>query len=236
MNADAFLYDLPSVLLNGESFFLWEIGQRRVIDHWMDHLFRSNASMTLWLERNDEPLTDYISGTFPLCKRAEVKAGLPDASTGICTFVDSDGAIQLQRGTAIVPCLPPDQPVTKTWFAMVCRWLAELQKFGTQLPELETQFAPGVIIGHHCSISKDTVLIAPCWIGAGCTISGSVIGPNTVVGEECVVAAGNEISESYVLSRSYVRPNRRLDGVIVSGRKIFDHATGHASVMSKPAK
>lgn len=232
MNADAILYDQPSVMLNGESFFLWEIGQRRVIDHYVDYLFRSNATLTLWIEREDEPLTAYVNDTFPLCKRATVKAGIPDAATDTCTFVKADGAIQLQRGSAIVPCLPPDQPVTQSWFAMVKRWLAELQKFGTQLPELETQVAPGVIVGHHCSISKDTVLNAPCWIGSGCTISGATIGPNAVIGEDCVVAAGAHITDSYVLSHGYIRPNIKLDGVVVSGRKTFDHATGHPAVMS----
>lgn len=232
MNADAILYDHPAVLLHGESFFLWEIGQRRVIDHWMDHLFRSNVSLTLWLKKNDEPLMAYVSDTFPLCKRAAVNAGLPEAATDACTFVDAEGSIQLQRGSALVSCLPPDQPVTKTWFAMVKKWLLELQKFGTQLPELETQIAPGVIVGHHCSISKDTVLNAPCWIGSGCTISGATIGPNAVIGEDCVIAPGAHVTESYVLSRGYVRPNTKLDGVIFSDRKSFDHATGQPAVMS----
>lgn len=231
MNADAILYDKSSVLLNGESFFLWELGQRRVIEHWMDHLFRSNAMLTLWLEKSDEPLAAYVRDTFPLCKQAEVKTGVPEAATDTCAFVDASGAIQLQRGTAIVPCLP-DQPVTKTWFAMVKKWLLELQKFGTQLPELETLIAPGVIIGHHCSISKDTVFNAPCWIGSGSTISGATIGPNVVVGEECVIAAGTHITDSYVLSRTFIRPNMKLDGVIATSKNFIDHATGEPAVLS----
>lgn len=225
MNADAILHAQPSALLNHEPFFLWEIGQRRVIEHWMEHLFRSNATLTLWLENNDDALAAYVRDTFPTCKRAEVKTGLPEAATDACTFVNAEGAIQLQRGTAIVPCLP-DQPVTKTWFAMVRRWLLDLQKLGTQLPELETQIAPGVIIGHHCSISKDTVFNAPCWIGSGSTISGATIGPNTVIGEECVIAAGTHITESYVLSRSFIRPNTRLEGVVATSKTFVDHATG----------
>lgn len=231
MNADAFLYDQPSALLNNEPFFLWEIGQRRVIEHWMEHLFRSNATLTLWLETNDETLAAYVCDTFPTCKRAEVKTGLPAAAADACTFVNAEGAIQLQRGTTIVPCLP-DQPVTKTWFAMVKRWLLDLQKLGTQLPELETQISPGVIIGHHCSISKDTVFNAPCWIGSGSTISGATIGPNTVIGEECVIAAGAHITESYVLSRSFIRPNTRLDGVVATAKTFVDHATGAPSALS----
>lgn len=231
MNADAIVHHQPSFLLRGESFLLWEIGQRRVIDHWMDHLFRSNATMTLWLEREDAPLASYVNDTFPLCKRATVKDGLPTAVEA-CTFVSSAGAIQLQRGTEPVPFLPPGQPVTKTWFAMVTRWLAELQKFGTQLPELETQASPGVIIGHHCRISKDTVLHAPCWIGSGCTISGGVIGPNTAIGEECIISPGTEIRGSYVLSHTYVPPNLALDGVIHAGKEVFDHETGLPAVMS----
>ena len=232
MNADTIVHQQPSFLLRGESFLLWEIGQRRVIDHWMDHLFRSNASMILWLESEDETLAAYVNETFPLCKRATVKAGLPATVEEACTFINSAGAIQLQRGTEPVSYLPTGQPVTKTWFAMVTRWLAELQKFGTQLPELETQVAPGVIIGHHCRISKDTVLHAPCWIGNGCTISGAVIGPNTAIGEECILSPGTEVSSSYVLSQSYVPPNIRLDGVIFTQKEVFDHNTGLPAIMS----
>lgn len=234
MNADAIVYQQPSFLLRGESFLLWEIGQRKVIDHWMEHLFRSNATMTLWLEREDTALAAYVNDTFPLCKRATVKAGLP-ATVEASTFVNAAGAIQIQRGTDPVPCLPTGQPVTQTWFAMVTRWLAELQKFGTQLPELETQVAPGVIIGHHCRISKDTVLHAPCWIGNGCTISGAVIGPNTAIGEECILSPGTEVSNSYVLSKSYVPPDVRLDGVIFAEKEVFDHDTGLPAIMSKPS-
>ncbi|HBJ84653.1 MAG TPA: hypothetical protein DDZ88_12435 [Verrucomicrobiales bacterium] len=231
MNADAILYDKPATLLNGESFFLWELGQRRVIEHWMDHLFRSNAMLTLWLEKDDPALATYVRDTFPLCKQVEVKVGVPEAATDASAFVDASGAIQLQRGTAIVPCLP-DQPVTKTWFAMVKRWLHELQKFGTQLPELETQISPGVIIGHHCSISKDTVFNAPCWIGSGSTISGATIGPNVVVGEDCVITAGTHITDSYVLSRTFIRPNMKLDGIIATPKNFIDHATGEPAVLS----
>lgn len=235
MNADAILRAQPSALIGGESFFLWEIGPRRVIDHWMDQLFRSNATLTLWLEQEDEKLAAYVRDTFPLCKRAEVKVGVPATATDACTFVDASGAIQLQRGSTVVPCLPPGQPVTQTWFAMVQKWLKELQKFGTQLPELETQAAPGVIIGHHCSISKDTVLNAPCWIGNGCTISGATIGPNAVIGEECAIASGTQFTGSYVLSGSYVRPNWKFDGVVVAGKNFIDLATGEPVVMSQPA-
>jgi hypothetical protein len=231
MNADAILYDKNATLLNGESFFLWELGQRRVIEHWMDHLFRSNATLTLWLEKDDEKLAAFVRDTFPLCKQAEVKSGVPDAATDTCAYVDANGAIQLQRGTAIVSCLP-DQPATKTWFAMVKKWLLEQQKFGTQLPEIETQIAPGVIIGHHCSISKDTVFNAPCWIGSGCTISGATIGPNAVIGEECVIAAGTHITESYILSRTFVPPNMRLDSIIATNGKFIDHTTGEPAVVS----
>ena len=231
MNCDAILYDKPRQTLNGEPFLLWEIGQRRVIEHWMDHLFRSNATMTLWLEKDDEPLAAFIRDTFPLCKRVDVKSGVPAAAADFCTYVDADGAIQLQRGSTLISLLP-DQPTTKTWFAMVRKWLAEQQKFGTQLPEIETQIAPGVIIGHHCSISKDTVFNAPCWIGSGCTISGATIGPNAVIGEECIIAAGAHIRDSYVLSRRFIRPNTRLDGVVATARRFLDHATGEPVILS----
>lgn len=231
MNADAVFPSTPAPLLNGESFFLWELGQRRVIEHWMDQLYRSNGTLTIWLEQEDPALAALVEETFPLCNQAKVASGVPEAATDASTFVNAEGVIQLQRGTDIVPCLP-DQPATLTWFAMVRRWLADMQKLGTSYPELETMVAPGVIIGHHCSISKDTVLNAPCWIGSGCTISGATIGPNAVIGEGCVIAAGAHITESYVLSRNFVRPNTRMDGVVVCSDRCIDLATGGKAAMS----
>lgn len=231
MIADAFLLAQPNQRINGQPFFLWEIGQRLVIDHWMDHLFRSNATLSLWQEQPDPALRRHVEGIFPLCLRAEVHDQLATSVREICCHLTPDGQIKLQRGSEPIPCLP-DQPITRSWFAMVQRWLGEFQRFGTQLPELETQISPGVIIGHHCKIAKHTVFHAPCWIGSGCTIEAAEIGPNTAIGENCSVAAGSEVRNSYLLSHTHLGPNLRLDGVIASPGQWFDHQSGNE--LAKP--
>lgn len=194
-------------------FLLWEIGHRVLVEHWMEHLFRSNAELNIWLEVPDERLFNFVSETFPLNRRVQVQLGAPKSRPEACTFFDAKGSIVVRRGPQLTSCLPR-QSAIKTWFAIVKRWLAELQASGTQVPELETQVSPGVFVGHHCSISRDTELIAPCWVGRGVTICGSRVGPNAVVGENSVITRGTRITESYVLSNTVVGPDLALNGLV----------------------
>ena len=225
VNCDAIIQQHSGSWVDEAPFLLWEIGPRLVIEHWMDILYKSNDTMTLWLESPDEPLTSFVTGIFPLCRRAQVQNGVPKEPTVACTFLDTDGRITIRRGHALTSCLP-DQPASRTWFALVKRWLLELQSKGTPIPELEKMIAPGVFIGHHCRISKHTQFIAPCWVGSGATISGATIGPNAVIGENAVISPGARIVESYVMSGTFVDANAELTGMVAGPRRILDHATG----------
>ena len=82
-------------------------------------------------------------------------------------------------------------------------------------------------------ISKDTTFLPPCWVGTGSTISGATIGPNTVVGENCVIASGVRIEDSYVLSNTFIPSNAQLSGVVAGVGGILTHATG-ARYSSQP--
>ncbi|WP_461783465.1 hypothetical protein [Prosthecobacter sp.] len=232
MVCDAIIPNQPALWVDDLPFLLWEIGPRRVIEHWMDTLFRSNATLRIWLEQPDDMLYSFVCETFPLNRRAQVFSGTPSSRPEACTFLDSKGGIVIRRGPQITPYLPR-QAVTRTWFAMVRQWLNDLVANGSQSPELEQQIAPGVFIGHHCSISKDTTFLPPCWVGTGSTISGATIGPNTVVGENCVIASGVRIEESYVLSNTFIPSNAQLSGVVAGVGGILTHATG-ARYSSQP--
>jgi hypothetical protein len=234
MVCDAIIPNQPAPWVDDRPFLLWEIGPRRVIEHWMDALFRSNATLRIWLEQPDEMLYAFVCETFPLNRRAQVFSGTPSSRPEACTFLDSKGGIVIRRGPQLTPYLPR-QAATRTWFAMSRHWLTDLAANGSQSPELEQQIAPGVFIGHHCSISKDTKLLPPCWIGTGSTISGATIGPHTVVGENCVIAGGAQVVESYVLSDTFVPASAQWSGVVAGPGGILSHATG-AVFSSQPPR
>ena len=45
MVCDAIIPNQAALWVDDRPFLLWEIGPRRVIEHWMDTLFRSNATL-----------------------------------------------------------------------------------------------------------------------------------------------------------------------------------------------
>ena len=213
MKCDAIIPAQTARWADNVPFLLWEVGQRVLVEHWMNVLFRCNAELRLWMEEPDEQLFAFICDTFPLNRRVQIEVGAPRSRPEACTFFDAKGNILMRRGPQLTPCLPR-QSALVTWFEMVKRWLEELQTSGSQVPELETQIAPGVFVGHHCEISKHTQFIAPCWVGSGATVRGAVVGPYAVIGEDAVVAAGVLISESYVLSRSFVGADAVMRGQV----------------------
>lgn len=225
MICDAIIPKQSASWVEDRPFLLWEIGPRRILDHWMDTLFRSNATLRLWMEIPDERLMAFVRETFPLNLRIQAGAGPPTSRPEACTFLDSKGSIIIRRGPQLTPYLPK-QPASHTWFAMVRKWLAELQETGSQTPEVERHVAPGVFVGHHCDISKDTQLIAPCWVGSGSTIRGATVGPQAVIGENCIISHGCRIEDSYVVGTTYVKPYTQMVSLAMGRTGAISHATG----------
>jgi NDP-sugar pyrophosphorylase family protein len=59
--------------------------------------------------------------------------------------------------------------------------------------------APGVFVGWQSMIPADAVLMAPCWIGEKVRIgAGAIIGPHTVVENRAVIGPGAEVVRSIV--------------------------------------
>ena len=232
MKCEAVIPYQPTAWVADTPFLLWEIGQRLLIEHWLENLFRSNAELNIWLEAPDEALFTFVCDTFPLNRHVQVQVGAPKSPPEACVFFDANGNSIIRRGPRLTSYLPR-QAATKTWFAIVKRWLAELHTTGTQVPELEKQIAPGVFVGHHCIISPDTKFIAPCWVGSGATIRGASIGPNVVIGEGAVVTRGATLTESYVLRHSVVGPDLQLNGIVVGPHRSLVIATG-AHIQLKP--
>lgn len=225
MTCDAIISHQPSQWVEDRPFLLWELGSHNVLDHWMDVLFRSNATLRIWLEAPDERVYAYVCETFPINRRVQVSTGPPTSRPEACTFLDTKGNVIIRRGAQLTHYLP-NQPASQTWFAMTQKWLTTLHRSGSQTPELERQVTPGVFVGHHCSISPDTTFLPPCWVGSGSTIHGATVGPGTVVGENCVIGRGATVSDSYLITGTYVSPNTKMSGLAAGPAGIITHATG----------
>lgn len=225
MICDALIPNQPCQWVEDRPFLLWDVGSRNVLEHWMDTLFRMNATLRLWLEEPDEEIYDFVCGTFPLSRRVQADTGPPTPGAEACAFLDTSGNLIVRRGSRLTSCLPR-QPVSRTWFAMVRRWLDGLQTSGSQTPELERPAAPGVHIGHHCDISPRATFIGPCWIGSRCTVRAATIGPYAVVSDDCVVAHGAEIAHSYLTAGAVAQPRARMRGIATGPGGVISHATG----------
>lgn len=225
MICDALIPNQPCQWVEDRPFLLWDVGPRKVLEHWMDTLFLMNATLRLWLEEPDEEVYDFVCGTFPLSRHAQADTGPPKPGADACVFLDCSGHLIVRRGPRLTSCLPR-QPVSRTWFAMVRKWLDDLGAAGSQTPELERQIAPGVFTGHHCDISPDTTFTGPCWIGSRCTIRSATIGPYAVVSDDCVIARGAEISQSYLTAGAVVPPRARMTGVAAGPSGVIAHHTG----------
>jgi hypothetical protein len=225
LNCDLILNSAPAAWVDDYPFLLWEVGPKRVIEHWVDMLFEFNGSLNIWAEEPHPALVAFVNNAFPLSKRCRITLGKPGAPGEACTFLEDSGALVARKGGGLTGYLP-DQPAARSWFAHVRHWLSNLQSKGTHTPELEREIAPGVFIEHHCLIAPGTNFQAPCWVGSGAMVRGGTIGPFAVIGEHAVISDGAHISSSAVLSRTFIGGGLRLEGMVAGSNRILEHQTG----------
>lgn len=227
MNCETIIHRHPSRWVDDRiPFLLWELGAQTVVEKWVDVLFDTKGTLVLWLEEPDAGLVEFLSARFPLCERSRVRLGPPPAAAGdASTFLDETGAIKLRLGEAPRRYLPDQDPL-RTWFAMVQRWLADLRAKGSPTPEIEKEIQPGVYASHHTRISPRATFHPPCWIGHDSEIGACALGPHAVVGNNCIVADGTRLADSYVLSNTYVGRGLVLEGLVAGASHLLQHQTG----------
>jgi NDP-sugar pyrophosphorylase family protein len=110
-------------------------------------------------------------------------------------------------------------------------WYAAVQAWGeravtpnrTGIKEL----APGVRVGWQSFIPADAVLHAPCWIGEKVRIgAGAVIGPHAVVENRSMIAAGAEVVRSIVGPETMVGENTEVVDSLALGRTLINWRDG----------
>ncbi len=85
----------------------------------------------------------------------------------------------------------------------------------------ETQ--PGIWIGRNVRLPEGVITEAPLFIGDNTVIADGVrVGPNAVVGANCLLARDSMVQETTVCSGTYVGVGVELNGVIVDERSLIN--------------
>lgn len=83
------------------------------------------------------------------------------------------------------------------------------------------EIRPGVWVGQRTIIDETAEIEGPVVIGADCRIKArAVIGPNSSIGDGCLIEEGARVSDSIVWEHCYIGQNSTLEGTIVCQRTV----------------
>ncbi len=115
----------------------------------------------------------------------------------------------------------PEQPALPLlasyadWFAAVLSWLprtATTNRIGVR------ELAPGIWVGSRAHLATDAEFHAPCWIGENTYVdSGAIIGPQAVLESGVFVGRRAQIVQSIVGPNTLVGQNTEIHASIASG-------------------
>lgn len=89
------------------------------------------------------------------------------------------------------------------------------------------ELAPGVRVGWQSQIPPDAVLLAPCWIGEKVRVgAGAIIGPHAVVENRAVIGAGAEIVRSIVGPETMLGDNTEVVDSLALGDTLINWRDG----------
>ena len=89
---------------------------------------------------------------------------------------------------------------------------------------------PGILVGHGTSIHPSATLTAPLYIGNNCCIAERAhVGPNTVIGDNCVIDASSAVCNSLVLAGTYIGEGLDVSNCMADRDRLV-HATLGASL------
>ncbi|HTB79493.1 MAG TPA: anti-sigma factor antagonist [Opitutaceae bacterium] len=98
------------------------------------------------------------------------------------------------------------------WFAGLQAWMPRAQTL-ERIGQCEVQ--PGVWVGLRTRIDPAARLLAPCWLGDYVRVNGaSVIGPNAILEDGVVVAAGAHVAQSVIGPATFVGAQTRVENSI----------------------
>ncbi len=110
------------------------------------------------------------------------------------------------------------------WYAAVQAWCERaVTPDRTGIREI----APGVRVGWQSMIPSDAVLRGPCWIGEKVRVgSGAIIGPHAVVEDRAVISPGAEVVRSIVGPETMVGENTEVADSLALGSTLINWRDG----------
>lgn len=112
-------------------------------------------------------------------------------------------------------------------------WHAAVQAWGERAVTPDRtgvkQLAPGLRVGWQSVVSSDAVLLPPCWIGEKVRIgAGAIIGPHAVVEDRSFVGSGAEVTRSVVGPETMVGENTEVTDSLAYGSTLINWRDGSA--------
>lgn len=109
------------------------------------------------------------------------------------------------------------------WFVAAQTWMVRAL---TPLRVGVREIQPGIRVGLHSRVPRDTVLVPPCWIGENVFIGAGVrLGPMAVVEDQAFIEGGAEISRSIIGPETFVGGLARVHESIAWGDTLINWQT-----------
>ena len=134
-----------------------------------------------------------------------------------------------QNGIAVLDHFPgfPDLPVFnsyKEWFIALHRWMPHARtpdRVGVR------ELKPGIYSGLNCHISDAAALRDACWIGKNVIIGDkAVIGPNAIIEDGTFIEAGATVTNSVVGKDTFVGQLTEINGSFACGNTLVNLESG----------
>src|ERR1043166_6455443 len=183
---------------------------KKLIEHWLEHLFCLGAKEILVLAADrPEQAREFVGRGQRWGLRVEVWPETREltAAEALAKYGDDAGWLAAPHDAIVMdhlPGLPAHRLFTSyaDWFAALqaaTRRSATPDRIGVR------EIKPGVWAGRRTRLSPKAELRAPCWLGEDVLVGdGAVVGPNAVLENKVCIERSAQISDSVVGPETFV--------------------------------
>ncbi len=192
-------------------FVLWPVGPQPLLGYWMDEMVRRGVSeVKILVADRPAEVRAFIGDGGYWSRKVEVVpcAAEPAPEPG------DEVILGLPRG---VGATRPAEARELLW-----HWLRLQEEWAASVEVGEKtilrRLPSGACVGPHVRIAEEVRVESPCWIGERAVIGkGARLGPGAFVGERCVIGEGCEVVGSVVLPDTFVGDRVGLNGCMADG-------------------